>query len=131
MPIRIAVYNGNALKIGLFGADCSPGLPGLLKLFEQAAEARHFVQNSVPAQRVPIGRRVDGDDRLAEPQFGGSGEPHHAEIGADLDDRVDVAAVAVELDQLVAQQLGRDLGDRGPAPARQINVAHHPRNRTR
>ena len=54
-----------------------------------------FVHDLVLPQRVPVGRGVDGDHRLAEPHLGGGGEPHHAEVGADLDDGIDVAAVAV------------------------------------
>ena len=70
----------------------------------------HLVRDAVGAQRVPIGRGVDRDDRLAEPQLGGGREPHHRQIGADLDDGVDVVAVELRSARRAALR-GGHLGD--------------------
>jgi prepilin-type N-terminal cleavage/methylation domain-containing protein len=60
---------------------------------QQPAEALDLVLDPVGAQRVPVGRGVDRDDRLAEPHLRHRRELHHREVGADLHDRVDVVAV--------------------------------------
>ena len=73
---------------------------------------------------MPIGRCIDGDHWFAEPHLGRGGEPHHAEIGADLDKRIGVAAVAVQFDQLVSQYFRRHFGDTGPALELQADVAN-------
>ena len=56
-----------------------------LKLFKQPAQTSDLLLDVILAERVPIGRRIDGNHRLVEPHLGGGGEPHHAQIGADLD----------------------------------------------
>ena len=40
----------------------------------------HLVADAVGAQRVPVGRRVDGDHGLAEPQLGGRRQAHHRRL---------------------------------------------------
>ena len=76
------------------------------KTLRAGARNPGFCRDSVCAQRMPIGRRIDGDDRLAEPQLGSGGKSNHAEVGADLDERIGVAAVAVQLNQLLADKSG-------------------------
>src|SRR5262249_38865107 len=70
------------------------------EFLQQAPESGDLVRDPVLAQRMPVGRRVDGNDRLAQPQPRGAGATSHAEMGADLNDAVDI--VAVERDQLLA-----------------------------
>jgi hypothetical protein len=66
---------------------------------------------------VPVRRRIDGDDRLAEPHLGRRSQTHHAEVGADLYDRIHIASAAIELDQLPRSTSVSALRDRGPALA--------------
>src|SRR5262249_30091056 len=72
------------------------------KFLKQATKPWILVHDLVLAQRVPIRRRIDSDDRLAEPHFRRRGKAHHAQIGADLHDRIHIAAIAVELNELSA-----------------------------
>src|SRR3984957_16270064 len=95
-----------------------------LKFFEKAAQAVNLVGNAVGAQSVPIGGRVDGNYRLAEPLLSLGGEFHHAEIGTDLNDRIGILAIAVELNQLFAQHFRRHFSDPGPAFALETDVAN-------
>src|SRR5215472_13902386 len=60
---------------------------------QQRAEAVDFVGHAVAPQRPPIGRRIDRQHRLVEPELGSRGEPGHREIGADLDDGFDIGPV--------------------------------------
>src|SRR5262245_64961558 len=59
---------------GIFPARKGPRPSELL---EQAPETAHLIADAVLAQRVPIGGRVDGDHRLAEPQLRGRRQSHH------------------------------------------------------
>src|SRR5947209_20562718 len=69
---------------------------GALVFPEQAAEAAHLVRDPVLAQRVPEGRRVDGDDWLAQPALRLIGEAKHRQVGAHLYEGIDVGTVDLE-----------------------------------
>src|SRR5215467_5370074 len=53
-------------------------------LSEERAEAGKAIADAASAEGVPQGRRVDGDDGLAEPALGLIGQPYHGEVGASL-----------------------------------------------
>src|SRR6478736_10034030 len=77
---------------------------------QERAEAGHAILDAVVAQRIPVCRRVDGDDRFVEPELRHRGDAGAGKVGADLHDGVDLAAVhALER---VAQLLRRHFGDR-------------------
>src|SRR5262244_1261917 len=73
----------------------------LILLKQKRPEAPDLVVDAVLAQRVPVDAGVDGEHRLVEPELGDAGKPRHGEIGADLDDGVDVRSV--HFDDGVAQ----------------------------
>src|SRR5207253_2563420 len=83
------------------------------------------IGDPVLPKRMPVCRGVDGDYGLAQPHFGGGGQTDHAQIGAHLDDRVYVAPVTVELNELFTQHPGWDFGYGRPALALEINITHH------
>src|SRR4051812_45538621 len=60
---------------------------------EQPAEAVDRVADAARAERVPIGDGVDREDRLLEPALRLGGDAAHWQVGAELDDRVDVGPV--------------------------------------
>src|SRR5262245_51486741 len=93
-----------------------------LELLEQAAESLDPILDSAGTKRVPVGCGVDGDDRLAEPKLRGGGQTNHAEVGTDLDDRVDI--VAIKLAQHLTAGLRADLGDLDPARALQAAITN-------
>src|SRR5712671_3177380 len=64
-------------------------------LSKQGAVAGEAIGDAAGAEGVPESGRVDGDDGLAEPALRLVGQPHHGEIGAGLDDGVDVGGVEV------------------------------------
>src|ERR1043166_7735769 len=62
-------------------------------LQEQGAETLDLVVDPVLPQGPPIGRGVDGEYGLVEPELRDPGESRHGEVGADLHDGVDVRTV--------------------------------------
>src|SRR6266511_5016386 len=62
-------------------------------LSEQGAVAGEAIGDATGPEGMPEGRRVDGDDGLAEPALRLVGQPHHGEIGAGLDDGVDMGTI--------------------------------------
>ena len=116
----------SASRFQLYRTMCCPQLvrmPIWAKLQQQRAEAVDLVVDAVLAQRPPVDAGVDREHRLVEPELGDAGEPRHREIGADLDDGVDVRPV--HLDDGVAQFALGDMRDQhralrtsGPSAAR-------------
>src|SRR5258706_12658501 len=97
-------------------------MPGL-HLSEQAPQAFLSVGDAARPKGVPVGGGVDRDDWLSEPGFSLGGELDHRQVGADLNDGVDI--VPVELEQRAAQALFCDFRYVGPAMTAQRYVAHH------
>ncbi len=62
-------------------------------LQQQRAEAVDLVVDAVLAQRPPVDAGVDREHGLVEPELGDPRQPRHRQIGADLDDCVDVRSV--------------------------------------
>src|SRR5215831_12728007 len=65
-------------------------------LQQERAEALDLVVDAILAERPPIDAGVDRKHRLVEPELRDAGKPRHREIGADLDDGVDVRSVHFE-----------------------------------
>jgi hypothetical protein len=63
---------------------------------QERAKPIDLVGNTVAAQGPPIGRGVDRQHWLVEPEIGDGGEPCHGEIGADLDHGFDIGAVDLQ-----------------------------------
>ena len=59
---------------------------------KQRAEALDLVVDAACPQRMPVDRRVDGDNRFVEPEFGDPGKPRGGKVGADLDTAAGAAA---------------------------------------
>ena len=60
---------------------------------QEASEADQPVVDAVVPERHPPRRRIDGDNRLAEPAFRLIREPDHRQIRSALHDGVDVGRV--------------------------------------
>src|SRR5581483_7330512 len=64
-----------------------------LEAREELREAIELVVDAVHAAGVPVGGDVDADHRLVEPALGLVGELRHRQVGAELDDGLDVGPV--------------------------------------
>src|SRR5215831_697701 len=84
-------------------------------LEQERAEALDLVVDAILAERPPIDAGVDREHGLVEPELGDAGKPRHGEIGADLDDGVDVRSV--HIDDGVAQLALRHMRDQHGARA--------------
>src|SRR5262249_54087541 len=58
------------------------------KLLQDPAVPDNAVLDAAAAQRVPVGHRIDGEHRLAEPAFGLGGDRNRCQRGTDLHQRV-------------------------------------------
>src|SRR5262245_29181263 len=76
-----------------------------LESLEQPATAEDFVANALRTQRMPDGRDVDRDHRLAELQLERRKDILSREVGAGLHDCVDI--VGIELIQHDLDHLAR------------------------
>src|SRR6266542_1629828 len=91
-------------------------------LSEQGAVAGEAIGDATGPEGMPEGRRVDGDDGLAEPALRLVGQPHHGEIGAGLDDGVDMGTI--EVPEHVPKLLLAHVRDGGGGLAAQSGDAH-------
>src|SRR5215475_1971555 len=78
-------------------------------LQQERAEALDLVVDAILAERPPIDAGVDREHRLVEPELGDAGKPRHCEIGADLNDGIDVRSIYFE--EGVAQLALRHMRD--------------------
>ena len=62
-------------------------------VFQQGAETSLLVGDTYRAKGMPVGRRIDGDDGLAQKKFSGGGQAHHRQVGTHLHDGVYVVTV--------------------------------------
>src|SRR6266536_6113113 len=62
-------------------------------LQQERAEALDLVVDAILAERPPIDAGVDREHRLVEPELGDAGKPRHRQVGADLDDGIDVRSI--------------------------------------
>ena len=71
-------------------------------------------------ERPPIDAGVDREHGLVEPELGDAGKPRHGEIGADLDDGVDVRSVHFDdgVAQLTLRHMRNQHGARALEPFR-------------